>query len=85
MAAGAVATMALRAPRHQRANHSKNRRANRRVNRSGLAARPRRDRPTWTNCGATSTKSWANCSAGEGAQAMAAHPDRAAAVAFSPA
>ena len=81
MAAGVVAMTALQEPRHLRAKPRKIRR----VSRNALAARRRPGRPTSTNCGATSTKSLANCSAGEGAQAMAAHPDRAAAVAFSPA
>ena len=82
MAAGVVAMRALRGPRHLRVTRRKIRRASHRVNRNALAARRRPVRPTSTNCGATSTKNWVNCSVGEGAQAMAAHPGRAA-VAFS--
>ena len=85
MAAGVVATTVLPVPHHLRVKRPKNHRVSRRVNHSGLVARLRRDRLTWTNCGATSTKSWANCSVGAGAQATAALPDRAVAVAFSPA
>ncbi len=82
MAAGVVAMTVRQEPRHLRAKPRKIRRASRRVSRNALAARRRPGRPTWTNCGATSTKNWANCSVGEGAQAMAAHPGRVA-VAFS--